>query len=88
VNPQPFDLFESWRYILALTCTVYATIITLRWMWGWYEYLWQPDRSRALMRRYAVVQLLRIRVRRFMGEGLQIAGWSVLLVWLLSRHAA
>ena len=88
MNLRSFDLFEAWRFVLAVACTVYAAIVMLRWMSGWYDYLYASDRGRATLRRYAVVQLLRLRARRFLGEGLQIGAWSILLVWLLSRHAA
>jgi hypothetical protein len=87
VIPRSFDLFEAWRFVLAVACSVYAVIVTLRWIHGWVEYLYAPDRGRATLRRYAVVQLLRVRARRFLGESLQIGAWSILLVWLLSRHA-
>jgi len=81
--PGSFDLFDFWRWFLAIACTVYATVLTVRWAWSWLVYLAGADRSIVLLRHYLIVQALRLRVRRFGGELAQIAGWSAALILLL-----
>jgi hypothetical protein len=80
------DLFDLWRYLLGIICTVYAIIVTGRSLWGWYLYFSAPDRVTTLMKRYTVVQLLRLRLGRFAWEFTRIGFWSLLLVFLLWRH--
>lgn len=80
------DLFEFWRLVLGILCTVYATVVTIRSLWGWCVYFSAPDRSTALMRRYVVVQLLRLQPGRFTWELLQIGFWLVMLALLLRWH--
>lgn len=80
---QAFDLFDFWRWFLAIACTVYTIIFTARWGWGWLVYLSSGDRSITLLRHYIIVQALRLRLRRFQEEGLAIAGWGLVLFVLL-----
>jgi hypothetical protein len=80
------DLFETYRFLLATACTIYALIVTARSLWGWVEYLSSPDRMTSVMRRYAIASLLRIRLRRFTGEFLQIGFWLIVLAALLDLH--
>lgn len=81
------DLFELWRLLLGTICTIYATVITVRSLWGWVVYLSVPGRSTTVMRNYVIVQLLRLRPGRFADELLYIAGLSILLLLLLRFHA-
>ncbi len=80
---QGFDLFDFWRWFLAIACTVYTIIFTVRWAWDWLAYLSSGGRSIAMLRRYIIVQALRLRVRRFQEEGLAIVGWGIVLFVLL-----
>ncbi|MGF1634761.1 MAG: hypothetical protein ACFCVE_12990 [Phycisphaerae bacterium] len=59
------DLFHAFRWMLATFVTVYATVITLQFLWGWYVYLNTPDRYLSMARRYILVQGLRIRMFKF-----------------------
>jgi hypothetical protein len=81
------DVFEEWRLILGTVCTIYAVVVTTRSIYGWIAYFTQPDRTTNLMRQYVIVQLLRLRIRPFAWELVQIAFWSlasiVLLRWQL-----
>lgn len=79
------DLFKFWRYLLAIVVTVYATVITLQSLWGWVVWLSGKDRYRSLLRRYVIVQGLRLRFKTFWGD-LLICGLLCvvfLLMWAL-----
>lgn len=82
--PRAFDLFDFWRWFLAIACTVYTIIFTARWAWGWVVYLSARDRSITLLRHYVIVQALRLRLRRFQHEAMAILGWTAALVILLT----
>ena len=59
---DPFDFFRWW---LSTIVTIYATIITLQSLWGWYAWLAGSDKYMTLLRRYLVVHGLRLRFRAF-----------------------
>jgi hypothetical protein len=80
------DLFEFWRLVLGSICTIYALVIAARSLWGWLVYFSGMDRSVSMARQYLVVQLLRLRIRRFSGELLRIALWTGVLIYLLRLH--
>ncbi|MFH1420228.1 MAG: hypothetical protein ABII12_18300 [Planctomycetota bacterium] len=82
------DLFEMWRWLLCVVCAVYAVVVTGRSLWGWYVYLSARDRTRMIMRKYVVVQLLRLRLRPLARELSLIGFWLILLALVLSRHAS
>lgn len=82
------DLFEHWRLLLGLICTVYATVITVRSLYEWLHYFSGPDRTTSLMRNYVVVQLLSLRMGRFKEELLGIAFWLGALLILLRLHVS
>jgi hypothetical protein len=86
VNLVHRDLFEVWRFILGVVCTVYATVVTVRSLWEWCVYFSGADRSTALMRRYVIVQLLRLSPGRFTWELAQIGFWLSVLIVLLRLH--
>ncbi len=48
--------------------TIYATVITLQSLWGWYVWLAGSDRYISLVRRYIIVQGLRLRFKTFWGD--------------------
>jgi hypothetical protein len=62
---DPFDFFRWWLSIIA---TIYASIITLQSLWGWYVWLAGSDKYIALLRRYLLVHGLRLRFRAFWGD--------------------
>lgn len=87
----PVDLFDFWRAFLAIACTVYTLILTFRWLIGWHETLTRPGKPHDVLRRYLLVQALRLRVGRFRRDLLAVAGWAVvlaLLLWYDSRLVA
>ncbi|HSW46375.1 MAG TPA: hypothetical protein VLM89_12475 [Phycisphaerae bacterium] len=79
------DFFETFRWLLAMVCTVYAAVVTWRSLVGWLAYF-QSSRETAVLGRYTLVLLLRMRVRRFAGELLQIVVLTAILILLLYAH--
>lgn len=79
------DLFDTFRWLLAIICTVYAVIVTWNWLWSYLNWF----RSSREMRRvgsYAAVLILRIRVLRFGFELLQIAALTALFFYIVHLH--
>ena len=62
------DLFNFFRIWLGWIVTIYATIITLQSLWGWYVWLAGSDKYMTLLRRYVILQGLRLRFRSFWGD--------------------
>ena len=62
---DPFDFFRWW---LSTIATIYATIITVQSLWGWYVWLAGSDKYMSLLRRYLVVHGLRLRFKAFWGD--------------------
>jgi hypothetical protein len=82
--PQ-IDFFRFFRFVLATVVSIYATVLTLQWAWGWYCWLAGGDRYISLMRRYLIVQGLRLRVKEFWGDVLICA--LLFIVFCLMWHA-
>jgi hypothetical protein len=70
------DFFNFWRLGLGWVVTIYATIITVQGLWGWYVWLAGSDKYISMLRRYVVLHSLRLRVREF--------GMDVLICVLLT----
>ncbi len=64
------DPFRFFRFFLAVIASVYATVITLQSLWGWYVWLAGPDRYVSLVRRYVLLHGLRVRMKTFGGDAL------------------
>lgn len=62
------DFFEFFRYFLGTVVTIYATVVTLQSLWGWYVWLAGGDKYISLVRRYVIVQGLRLRFKTFWGD--------------------
>jgi len=77
------DFFNFFRWLLAIIVTVYATVITLQSLWGWYTFLTGSDRYVSLLRRYVVVQGLRLRFKAFWGDVVicLLLGVIFLIIW-------
>lgn len=67
------DFFNFFRWMLSIVATVYATVITLQSLWGWYVWLAGQDRYISLVRRYVIVHGLRLRFSAFWGDVLVCA---------------
>ncbi len=79
------SLFELFRWLLAIVCTVYAIIVTGQWLYSWLQYF-GLSRQTALLGRYATVLLVRIRLRRFVLELLQIGTLIALFFYIVHLH--
>ena len=64
------DLFDFFRYALGTVVTIYATIITIQSLWGWYVWLAGRDKYISMMRRYLIVHGLRLRFKTFWGDAI------------------
>jgi hypothetical protein len=62
------DLFFAFRFMLATVVTIYVTILTAQSLWGWYVWLAGSDKYISLLRRYILVQGLRLRFKAFWGD--------------------
>src|SRR5690349_21784378 len=62
------DFFNFFRWVLSLVVTVYATVVTLQSLWGWYVWLTGTDKYVRMVRRYVILHGLRLRFRTFWGD--------------------
>jgi hypothetical protein len=62
------DFFNFFRWWLGLIVTLYATVVTLQWLYGWIVYLSGREKYVSILRRYVIVQGLRLRFRSFYGD--------------------
>lgn len=81
---DPFDFFRWW---LGTIVTIYATVITLQSLWGWYVWLAGSDKYVSLLRRYIMVQGLRLRFRAFWGDVIICVLLTVAFLMLWRAHA-
>lgn len=84
-SPMPnIDFFNFFRYALGTVVTVYATVITLQSLRGWWSWLNGRDRYVSLLRRYLLVHGLRLRFRTFWGDVIICALLCVVfaLIWI------
>ena len=77
------DLFQWFRFMLALVVTIYFTIVTAQSLWGWYVWLSGSDKYMSLLRRYLIVHSLRLRFQAFWGDVIicVLLGVAFLLIW-------
>ncbi len=80
-----FDLFEFYRWMIAIICTIYAVVITWQSLWSWLGWF-RTSRPTAMMGRYVSVQLLRLRIWKFGFEIAQILVLTALLGVLIYWH--
>ena len=80
-----FDLFEFYRFLLAVLVGCYCTIRLVVLIWRW-ESAAGSLLGSAVLRRYVAVLLLRLRFRRFVYELSVIGGLAVVLVLLIRMH--
>jgi hypothetical protein len=79
------DFFHFFRLCLAWVVTIYATVVTLQSLWGWYVWLMGSDKYISLARRYILVHGLRLRFTSFWGDVI-ICGLlcvAFLIIWRL-----
>jgi hypothetical protein len=78
-----YDFFNLWRWLLAIVGTVYASVITLQSLWGWYVWLAGGDKYISIVRQYVILHGLRLRFKTFWGDVLicLLLCVAFLLVW-------
>ena len=79
------DLFEVYRWLVALVCTVYATVCTVQSVWRWLVYFGQTRETKVLGH-YAGALLLRARVQRHVWELGQIVVLVAVLGYVVYLH--
>lgn len=62
------DFFDLFRWVLGTIVGIYATIVTLQSLWGWYVWLSGSDKYMTMLRRYLIVHGLRLRFKTFWGD--------------------
>lgn len=77
------DFFNFWRMLIGTVVTIYATVLTLQSLWGWYVWLAGGDKYISIVRQYVIVHGLRLRFKTFWGDVLICALLCVafLIVW-------
>ncbi|MCP4246998.1 MAG: hypothetical protein GY778_08100 [bacterium] len=82
------DVFDLYRHLLALVVGTYVVVRAVNFIWRWQLATGSAHRLEGLLRRYLVVSVLRLRIRRFvfeLGQVLLLTGVLVYLVWLHAR---
>jgi hypothetical protein len=80
------DFFDFFRYALGTVVTIYAIVITFQSLYGWYVYLSGQDRYISLVRRYVMLQGLRLRIKTFGGDVLICILLTVVWILLIRAH--
>jgi hypothetical protein len=80
------DFFNFFRIVLEIVVSVYATVVTLQSLYGWYVYLQGGDRYFSMIRRYLLVHGLRVRFKTFWGDVVVSILLSVVLAILWHAH--
>lgn len=62
------DAFDFFRWVLSIVATIYATVVTLQSVYGWFVWLSGSDKYMTMLRRYLVVHSLRLRFTTFWGD--------------------
>jgi hypothetical protein len=87
VDLLPEDPFDFFRWWLGTIATIYASVITLQSLWGWYAWLAGSDRYMSLLRRYLIVHGLRLRFTAFWGDVIICCLLTVAFLMLWRAHA-
>lgn len=80
------EVFDLYRQLLAIIGGSYATVRLISFVWRFEVAMRSAPRLEALARRYLVLQLLRVRISRFVVDLLQIAVLVVVLGYLIRLH--
>lgn len=80
------DAFDLYRQLLAVIGVSYAAVRLIQFVWRFELATRSAPRIEALGRRYLTLQLLRVRVSRFVLDLAQIAVLAFLLYYLIRLH--
>ena len=83
-----FDLFHLYRFMLSLVVAVYCGLRALQSLWHWVGLGRDGSPQMAILRRYVILLLLRLKLRHFLSEFSVIVGLSAVLILLLSLHVS
>lgn len=81
-----FDAFPFFRFLLAVFVAAYTLIATGQFVREWHRDSMASAREEALVRRYLVVHVLRIRIKPFARDLLEIAALLAIFAYLVGRH--
>ena len=81
-----FDLFEFYRFLLTVLVGSYCVVRLAVFIWRFQSLGVDDPRGLGLLRRYLIVQVLRVRITRFTADLLQIGALLVIVVLLVNRH--
>lgn len=81
-----FDLFEFYRFMLAVLVGTYGTVRLISSIWRWQGLGKGGPRTQALFRRYVLIQLARVRFRRFWWDFVTIAMLAFIFILLVRWH--
>lgn len=62
------DPFQFFRFWLGWAVTIYATILTFQSLYSWAVWLAGSDKYISMLRRYIILQGLRLRFKSFWGD--------------------
>ena len=79
------DLFEMYRWLLVIICSVYTLVCISQSLYGWIAYFGQSRRTQVLGR-YAFVLLIRTRLKRFRRDLWQIGLLLAILGIVVYAH--
>jgi hypothetical protein len=79
------DLFEVYRWLLLIVGTVYTIVCLGQVLWRWLDYFGQ-SRPKRVLGHYAVVLLLRTRLRRFAWDLCQVGALLAVLLYIIYLH--
>lgn len=80
------DIFNFFRYWVGVVVTIYASIITLQSLYGWYIWLAGQDKYIGMLRRYLIVHGLRLRFKAFWGDAIITVLLCVAFLLLWRAH--
>ncbi|MCK4659859.1 MAG: hypothetical protein KAV82_10100 [Phycisphaerae bacterium] len=81
-----FDLFSVHRRALMIVVGTYSVIRLIQSIWRWRIGGLAAGRHETLLRRWVELSLLRVRIRRFVFDVLQIVLLAAILIYLLWLH--
>ncbi len=82
---QAPDLFEMYRWLLVIICTIYTLVCVGQSLYGWVAYFGRSRRTQVLGH-YAVVLLMRTRLKRFHRDLWQIGLLLAILGMVVYAH--
>ncbi len=85
---EHFSLFHLYRWILVVLGVTYATALTIAYFWNLHLQLRQAGSRGQLVRRYLLLHILRLRLRRFWLDVVEIVVLVAILWELVALHSA